>query len=368
MLQPYLLPIETAAYVFFFCALLLLLPICVVHYRRFGYLRPERAVVFYSFLFYALCALFLVILPLPEITSNFCEVHTLARQINLIPFKFVRDIIATNRISLREFNLIYVLESFVFLQAFFNFLLLMPLGFYLNYYVRASVKTTAMVAIATTLAFEVTQITGIYGLYPCPYRTFDVDDLILNASGAILGYQLMPLFSWLPDLQQRQLQPISVSPFRRIVAFWIDWFVANTLARILSSVVFAASGTVHPLWLDLVIYAGWFVGVPFLWRGQTVGKKLVKIQLTRLNGNSIKLSQLCIRYSLLILLPVLTEAGFNILFAKQLKTLGYIDGLSALVFLTLLAVEFLLLFGLILIRKDHRGLHEWVSKTHHKVG
>lgn len=310
-----------------------------------------------------------MILPLPEITSNFCEGYTFARQINLIPFKLVRDIIVVNRISLRDFHVIAVLESFVFLQAFFNFLLLMPLGFYLHYYFRASLKTTVIVAIATTLAFEVTQITGIYGLYPCAYRTFDVDDLILNASGAILGYQLMPLFSWLPDLQQQQqqLQPISVSPFRRIVAFWIDWFAANTLARILSSVVFAAPGTVHPLWLDLVIYAGWFVGVPFLWRGQTVGKKLVKIQLTRLNANSIKLSQLCIRYSLLILLPVLTEAGFNTVFAKQLKTLEYIDGLWALIFLSLIAVEFLLLFGLILIRQDHRGLHEWVSKTHHRV-
>ena len=39
-----------------------------------------------------------------------------------------------------------------------------------------------------SLGVELTQLTGIWGLYPCPYRQFDVDDLILNTGGVVLGF------------------------------------------------------------------------------------------------------------------------------------------------------------------------------------
>lgn len=37
---------------------------------------------------------------------------------------------------------------------------------------------------------EVTQLTGIFGLYPCAYRQFDVDDIIFNVSGLLFGFTL----------------------------------------------------------------------------------------------------------------------------------------------------------------------------------
>lgn len=40
---------------------------------------------------------------------------------------------------------------------------------------------------ATTLAVETAQLTGFWGLSPCAWRRFDVDDLILNFAGATLG-------------------------------------------------------------------------------------------------------------------------------------------------------------------------------------
>jgi glycopeptide antibiotics resistance protein len=364
MLQSYLISIETAALVFLIASLLLLVPICIVHYQRFGYLRPAQAATFYAFLFYGLCAIFLVTLPLPVITPDFCTVHTLASQMRVVPFQFVADIIRVDQISIRHFNLVSAVESPVFLQAFFNFLLLMPLGFFLRYYFLASWKVAAAIAFATTLAFEITQITGIYGLYPCPYRTFDIDDVILNASGAMVGYAMMPLFAkWLPDLQQGHPMPQSVSPFRRLVAFLIDWFIANSLARMLSAVLFAAPDSQHPLGLDVMVYAVWFVGVPLLWRGHTLGKYLVKIRLTCPNGNQVKGSQLCIRYGLLIALPIITEVGSQALFTQQLEQQGYIGGLSAFVLLSLLALEVCLLAGLVLIRRDRRGLHELAANT-----
>lgn len=38
---------------------------------------------------------------------------------------------------------------------------------------------------------ETAQITALFGLYPCPYRHFEIDDLILNISGGMIGFGLV---------------------------------------------------------------------------------------------------------------------------------------------------------------------------------
>lgn len=39
-----------------------------------------------------------------------------------------------------------------------------------------------------SLLVELSQLTGLFGLYPCPWRQFDVDDLILNIAGVWAGF------------------------------------------------------------------------------------------------------------------------------------------------------------------------------------
>jgi glycopeptide antibiotics resistance protein len=366
MLEAYLVPIEEAAFVSFGVGILLLIPICVLHYWRFGYVRRPRAVTFYAFLFYALSAVFLVSLPLPTITPEFCEVHTVTRQLRLTPFQFVADIMAATDISLRHFNLISILESPVFLQAFFNFLLLMPLGFFLRYYFKVGWKMALAIALATTAMFELSQITGLFWLYPCPYRTFDVDDLILNATGAMLGYYVTPFLArYLPDLQQRHARPAQVSVLRRFVAFAIDWFLANSISRLISVILW--SSTTHPFWLDIGIYVVWFITVPYYWRGQTVGKAIVGIRLMRRCHRRVQLQQLGWRYSLLIGIPLLTEVLYQTRSEQQLANQGYVGGGVAITFLGLLVLESSALLGPLLIRQDHRGLHDLLAQTDHQV-
>ena len=43
---------------------------------------------------------------------------------------------------------------------------------------------------ALTFSVELTQLTGMWGLYACPYRKFSVDDIILNIVGTLLGFWL----------------------------------------------------------------------------------------------------------------------------------------------------------------------------------
>ncbi|EYD75069.1 hypothetical protein Rumeso_03397 [Rubellimicrobium mesophilum DSM 19309] len=49
-------------------------------------------------------------------------------------------------------------------------------------------RTAAGLGLGLSLAVELTQLTGTWGLYPCAYRKFDVDDLILNTVGVALGF------------------------------------------------------------------------------------------------------------------------------------------------------------------------------------
>lgn len=62
----------------------------------------------------------------------------------------------------------------------------------------------AAFGIGLTLAVELTQLTGLWGIYPCPWRQFNVDDLILNALGVVAGFLLArSLLRWAPPPRDR---------------------------------------------------------------------------------------------------------------------------------------------------------------------
>ncbi|QDY70400.1 VanZ family protein [Qingshengfaniella alkalisoli] len=57
--------------------------------------------------------------------------------------------------------------------------------------VTRSWNRAAVCAICLTGFIELSQITALYGLYPCSYRHFEIDDLILNVTGVMLGFALV---------------------------------------------------------------------------------------------------------------------------------------------------------------------------------
>ena len=50
--------------------------------------------------------------------------------------------------------------------------------------------TAALIGLVMTLLVETSQLTGLFGLAPCAWRNFEVDDLILNAAGVIIGFAI----------------------------------------------------------------------------------------------------------------------------------------------------------------------------------
>ena len=106
-------------------------------------------------------------------------------------------------------------------------LLVVPFGMFLRYYVRTSWKTCLAASFGLSLFFEITQVTGIYVFYDYPYRLFDVDDLLMNTLGGMIGFVLADwMKNHLPRMyrmdQKVDLSKKRVSYTRRAIAFGID--------------------------------------------------------------------------------------------------------------------------------------------------
>ena len=157
-----------------------------IQYRTYGSVSFFRTFVLYSFLLYCMAAYFLVIFPLPDPA----EVATRTTPyLQLVPFNVIKVFFEDSGFKLTQLSTyLPALKSREFLQPAFNCLLTFPLGCYLRYYFKCDTKKALGISLGTTLFFELTQLSGLYGYYSRPYRLADVDDLILNTLGSMLGF------------------------------------------------------------------------------------------------------------------------------------------------------------------------------------
>lgn len=58
------------------------------------------------------------------------------------------------------------------------------------------------------IIFELTQLSGLYFIYPRSYRLADVNDLINNTVGGIVGYWLTPLFTFYCQHEKKLMPPL----------------------------------------------------------------------------------------------------------------------------------------------------------------
>lgn len=256
-----------------------------------------------------------------------------------------------------------------------NILMQIPLGIYLRYYFRCSKKKTVLIGLLVSLFYELTQLSGLYFIYPRPYRLCSVDDLIDNTLGALIGYGITPLVcAVLPT--REELDDLALGKQRRITAMrrgtaavvdWVIWFfiwaplearLGNTFARF--TVVFLICYFVYVLFM--------FVVVQKLTGGYTPGKYLIRIRVSALEGEGVpSWKQLFKRYSLIyIALPVfLLGFFFGALIFSSAAIYARSDTMR---FLSLLLLFFLLgLFGVCVFRILHRHRvlpHTFLSGTH----
>lgn len=307
--------IAAAALSFPFIAAAITAPYLIFQYRRLGSVPWLRTLAVYSFVFYLLCAYFLVLLPLPADRS---AIVPYAQTPQLLPFNFVREFLAET--SFRADDpatwLPTLGDPYVY-EAFFNVLLLVPLGMYLRYYFRRTWLQTLAIGFLVTLSFETTQLTGLWGWYEHPYRLFDVDDLILNALGAMVGFWAAgPALRMLPDLrlvdEEAREAGLRAGALRRALSFGLDLAAAIALIAAATALLRATgaydalaatrlgqSGT--SLLTGAPMIAAVFGLAPALGRGQTPGQRLLKLRTVRPDASPARWYQHFARYGLLFL-------------------------------------------------------------------
>jgi len=159
-----------------------------------------RAVFGGLFLFYVLCVLALVFFP------------------QLVPFQFVADFLRETPLVCSDVRtyLPALLDRTV-QQVVCNILMLMPFGMYLRYVCGLDLGRVALVSLAFSAFIELGQLTGLFFLFRGSYRLCDVDDLMLNTLGGLLGGELVrALEAHLPPIDAFDRIPGSAGALPRL--------------------------------------------------------------------------------------------------------------------------------------------------------
>lgn len=199
---------------------LLFVPFVALSYRRRGKLSPGRVAVWVGAAIYAFAIWTYTLMPLPASDDFRCV------GLNLNPLDIVDEISA----GLASSN---PLTSPHILQLVLNVLLFLPLGFFVRVLAGRGFFVTVLIGFLTSLLVELTQLTGVWGVYHCAYRLFDVVDLGTNTLGAALG----ALAAFLIPARMRTTDPLPdadiarpVTRGRRIIAALCDFLGFYTLA------------------------------------------------------------------------------------------------------------------------------------------
>jgi hypothetical protein len=219
-----------------FAGFLLFVPFVAVSYRRRGRLTAGRAVLWALALVYFWAIWTYTLLPLPDPDTMRCA------GVNLDIWAFVDDVRGAAR---RPGP--FVTDPAI-LQLVLNVLLFVPLGFFLRVLGGRGILVALLVGLGTSAFVETTQVTGVWGIYPCAYRVFDVDDMLTNTLGAVAG----SLFALVVPSRLRGVEraadadvPRPVTRRRRALGMLCD---AVGLGLVISAV-----GIVVQLWLQFVV-------------------------------------------------------------------------------------------------------------------
>lgn len=359
-MESYLIPIKTAILVFPFIAFLFTIPYILYQYHKYGSIYWLRVGIIYSFLLYLLAAYFLVILPLPPIEEvrNYVTPRT-----QLIPFDFVMDFVQNTSLRLNDFStyLSAVKEPYFYI-FFYNILLCLPFGVYLHYYFRCSLKKTIFLTFLLSLFFELTQLSGLYFIYPRGYRLFDVDDLLLNTFGGFIGYYVGSLFvKFLPTREQLDTKSYQlgtkISWLRRITLFVLDIFIYSFINSIITS-IFSSNFKV----LSLLVLFTYYIIFPYFMKGQTLGGKFLNVKIVSMK-EKLTFVQILIRqtlfYGIYFISPIVVSTFLTILLSLNLSIIFFFVVLLCIFFYFYL--YFISFIKALFMKKDL--FYDKISKT-----
>lgn len=216
-----------------------LVPVLAWQSRRYGRLDGRRLVGAAAVSVYGVALVAYTLLPLPSgDLAGWCAQYGVPGA-ELVPLHSLGDI-ARDTAGLGPGA---TLRSPAVLQVVFNVVLFVPWGVLVRRYLGRSVLVATLSGLAASLLVETTQYTGIFGLIPCSYRVADVDDVLTNTLGALLGALAAPvLLRWMPraaELGERRGEARPVTARRR----WLGMLVDAALVWVLGVVALVAHRT-----------------------------------------------------------------------------------------------------------------------------
>ena len=163
-----------------------------------------------------------------------------------------------------------------------------------------------------SMFFEMTQLSGVWGIYPYAFRCPDVDDLMNNTLGCMIGFWMAPiLMRFLPSVEDMDeiaaKRGERLGIIRAFSAFSVDWIVCNIINLIVNYVSahyftkFIYSDLLQVEMLKVLLLAVYFVVLPKLWKKQTIGNALVKVKIVSDNEGQAKVTVRELLYRNLIL-------------------------------------------------------------------
>lgn len=343
--------IKTAIFTFPIIAFLFTIPFIIHQYHKYGAINKLRVFIIYSFILYLITVYFLVILPLPSME----EVASMTtKTVQLIPFSFIKDIMDS------DFNL-FLLSSYsnpIIYTTLFNIIMTIPFGMYLRYYYKCSFKKTMGYTFLFSLFLELTQLSGLYGIYPRAYRVFDVDDLITNTFGGVLGYLFMGLLNkYLPSREKIDLDTLEsskkVSGLRRITVFGLDMFIY--LILLLFLMIFF-----HNRYLYIYLFVIYYIVIPIIWNGKTIGSNFLKVRVSFPNMKFIRLIIRQVFYYLYYFLIPLYWVLFNMFIVETFEVAAnlaiglYLIGFIIIIIFYMFNIIFLLKNGTLFYDKLYK--------------
>ncbi|SFB06977.1 Glycopeptide antibiotics resistance protein [Amycolatopsis marina] len=329
-------------------AVFLVVPYVAWSYRRRGELGIGHAVLAGAFLVYLMALWTYTLVPVPDTTAQWCAQHATSTP-QLRPLQFVTDI----RREQRGTGVAALLHNPALQQFVFNVALFVPLGMFGRHLLRRGVPTVLALGVLASLLIELTQFTAVWGLFRCPYRIFDVDDLLANGVGTAVGVVMAPVLRLLPAqaVSEEPEEPRPVTAWRRLLGMMLDLlsvallgWTAQVVIRTIGIYGYGkpfdwnaspAIGTLLPAVLLLLL-------VPLFGDGGTFGQRVVLLAPVDPGGSKPSVLRILVRF-------LTGTGGFFVLV--------FLDATAAGAVLAVVSVVLVWRTG------DHRGLSGLVTGT-----
>ena len=243
-----------------------------------GRFTPRRAAAWSIVVGYLLILWAYALSPAPPVAAVLCR----APNLTSLPNVFGVDLGPRGLIADPSFQ-----------ELVLNTALFLPLGALIAVNFPRSVLAVSGIGFGLSVAGELTQLSGSWGLYPCAYRQFSLEDILLNTIGATLG----ALVVWIA--RKRPWGPAYIDPTsgragtrgRRVLAIGLDLLVVavGAVATVVFYRLVLTNGLNRPFDLansggDALLGVGVTVlleAVVLIATGMTVGEQMVDLRRRR---------------------------------------------------------------------------------------